>query len=1146
MSKIIKLLLCGYLTLCAFSGYANQKLTHNEERAMIQEGKALLIKHPVSVKKRPENKQLRIAKNRIATPLAKLDRKTPETFAIGKKSVGARISSKTPIYGYVYYSMEYDTQALYKVEGDDFQLLWYDPFFESDVMVEASEGWYEEGKVNGVAIMRSDNVVTGYVSYSIDFDSGELLYWDDLGLEIPIMFINPTFNPDDGNIYGFAYDFDNDGKICWAVANPYDLHTTKVLNDKTTYCYSLCYNSSNQKFYGVNTNQEFVSIDTEGNQTVITNVPDAQNFATYFAGLVWVPSSEAFYWNAQYADDSSAMYKITLDGEFALEDYYADGTEFTYLFTTESPIIPDIPARPSFNTINFKGGSLQGDIVFTLPSQMGDGTPIPQDSPMSYTILLDDVIYTTGESRSGNDVSIEFSLSTPGYHKFGIFVTYNGDNSSISYRTLWLGNDTPLVPSDVKMTENEVSWKAVGDQGIHGGYVNVNEVIYEVYVNDELMGSTSSTSLKINLPEDATLAKYSATVYAVFDGKKGKGGSSNSILAGKPYQVPVYFEPTLEEFELMVIEDKNSDGITWSYWKDHNALGTLYTYNYEDYFDDYIFLPPIEISNTDKYYVFSLEAAIRANNYPDEYLEVVYASAPSSEAIMGVLVPEFAPTASQYETPWTRKEGLLKVSTPGTYYIGIHATSPGDQLGLLAKAFRLNEAEINEDSPAAPKILDVIPGSNGELKATVKFAYPELLLNGLQIDQNTILTLNVLVNGEKVYIDQSGKPGEESSFIVETVQGRNEISISVTADGLDSPSEITNIFTGQNLAATPKNLKSEESEDMMSIKLSWDAVTTPDKRGDYINPEDVRYAVYVQVQNIVSYHWQLISDGITDTHCTIRLQEGAPMDEYTFGIASYNPAGSNDEVVTVSAYLGTPYSLPYSEDFENEEYTFQTAPWFVYPNFNGQSYNAQWYTFMLDQVDEYFAGDKQTVLYCLPQANRDKGLIGMPRFSTRDCGTAQINLQIVEGPAATDFNILGEIYGNSQLITVASYEQSQTDDTKISTLTYELPQELLNQYWVQLYLEPVFKTKDKIFIVCSIDITSTTSVESISGEDGRIEGGKGYIEIEGYAGLNAKVFSIDGKLMKNILKISDHEVLDIAPGVYIVNVKNNVRKVIVR
>lgn len=1144
MRKRLLLSIMGLLVIGMCPIIAKEKYTLKESRELEKEGKAYRLPETYKVKRASGSRNLRFAGNHNATPLAKLDKPTRDYFTQNANNTYSDLKSSVPLYGYLYYDDVLDITAIYKINGENLKYIWEDPLIDEYNLL-AQEGWYDDGKIMGVVMEQGNGVVTNYYSYSIDFATSQILSFEKYGLDIPVMFINARYNTEDGNIYGFAYDFDNGGKISWAMANPYDLYSTRVLNSESIYCYSLCYNESDGKFYGVNQNQEFVSLSLDGTQTVICEVPDADNYATYFAGLAWIPSLNAFYWNAQYADYASALYLVTPEGEFTLEAYYPGGTEFTYMFTTETVVNPDLPARPSITSVDFKNGALSGNITFELPTVMSDGATIPAGTSVSYTLLLDNETFRSGEGQIGESINVPVSVSTSGYHKFGVFVVYDGQKSAAANRTVWLGNDTPLAPSNVKMTESEVTWSPVGNEGVHGGYVNVGEVVYQVYVNDELYGTTSSTSLKISLPADAVISKYSATVYAVFDNMKGRGGSSNEILAGRPYQVPVFFEPTYEEYELMVIEDKNKDGITWSYWKDHNALGTLYTYNYEDFFDDYIFLPPIEITNTDKFYLFSLEAAIRAPNYPDEYLEVVYASAPSSDAIMGVLVPEFAPTAEQYDEVWTRKEALWIVTSPGTYYIGIHATSPGDQLGLLAKAFSVTESDIDETSPSAPKIEEVTAASKGQLKATVKFTYPTTLLNGDVMDSNTVLTLQALVNGELVNISQTGHPGETATCELETRQGRNEISIFVTKDGLDSPSDITSVYTGVTVPATPKNLTGEEAPDMMSISLNWSPVTTPDNRNGYVNPEEIRYAVYLQVQSAVAYHWELLQDDITNTHCTIKLQPGAPQDEYVFGVASYNAAGTNDEVISISAFLGTPYTLPMIDNFDDEQTGLSLSPWFLIDEHGKQTYNAIWYTWTLGNVDGAFAGDNRFVLYCVPQKANDKGLIGMPRFSTMDSESAEITLNIVSGPNTPAFKILGQIYGTDEMFEVGSYVPTETTVSKVVPVSYQLPVEFLNQYWVQLYIEPSFTSLDEVFILCSVEATSVASVGSVK-EEGKIWTGKNSIYVSGYEGKRVIISSLEGKILVNEACKTNNEKYTLEKGVYVVKVGDQRVKAIVR
>lgn len=1148
MKKLFLLGCFGLLAGCMLA--STGELSLREMKQLIKEGKAL--KPSVTLPSHEQNgiNMLPTAKSsfpsKMKNPFSSFDKRS-----VSKKSPLRLTEKGAELYGYLTYDRAEGMSAgMYEFNETGYTLLWEDPLYPA-VYTQAMRGWLLDGKYSGVQLNTFSGYIFGYYGFSIDFETGELLEVENYNVDdTPVLFLNYGLNTEDNKVYGLAYNFNDKGNIYWASGEPDDIANATAIQYMDILCYAITYNPSDGYYYGITTDQEFVKIGLDGSYTIICVLPESDKLATFVTGMVWSPVVKAFYWNCYYNDDTSGLATLTVNGDFQLLETYPSGPEFTtFLTTDEGEIDPNKPGRVKIDSIDFKDGSLKGNVNFIMPDELANGNLFESSTILEYYALLDDVVYKTGNAVSGSEVTVEYSVGEKGYHKFGIYVVYKGIESSVNTLRTWIGNDTPFAPESVKLSSDEITWTPVGSEGIHGGYVNVSDIEYDVYLNDEYIGTTSQNKLNISLPEDEPISLYRAVVYARFDGELSEGTSSNGFIAGQPYEVPVFIQPTEEEFELMVIEDTNKDGFTWAYTSEYNgAVETKYTINDEDYFDDYIFLPPVSLTDTEYYYRFSFDAAIKHRQYSQEYMEVVYASAPTSDAIMGVLINEFTPNATREDAEWDVKEVNWKISSPGTYYIGIHAMSAGDQLGLLAKAFNLTRSSITDESPVAPEIISIIPAVKGELKATVNFKFPALRLNGEDISAGETMTATIYVNGISTDTSVTGHAGEEVAVSVPTLQGDNTIRMFVTLGSIESPAIRGEVYTGQTVPATPQNLKVEVSRDMMSVYLSWDAVTEPYDADGYIVPSEVTYVVSQYLDwGIFGGSWVTLAEGITDTNCTIRLDEGTEQEEYRFGVFSYNIAGSNKIANYDDFIAGTPYPLPFVDNFDDPYEVLSTNPWLVYSQLNGVNYAGSWVADSMYKVTDAFGDDDQAVIAGYTTKDNSMALIGLPRFSTFGVDKATFYLGVVTGPETANGTILAQIYGLDDLIEIGKIQGNAGYQSAIEIIPFELPEEVLNQYWVQIYIQAEFESADDMFIITSVEASSDgmTLVEW-TGDLGNVTTAKNAIIVNGFEGSYITINTLDGKVIVDEFTPSNQAIYNVEKGIYIVNLGNKKVKVLVK
>lgn len=1150
MKKIYLLGLSSLLFLGATA--APRNISFSEARQLKTEGKVKTV--PAYAAKQKTSTGLKSRTTNSMSHTGKVSTVNPFKQALKPSKAPSRVTAGgSNIYGYLVYSENSEfvnTEAfgLYELTENGYELAWLDPIYE-ELYATASTGWYTEGKVNGVFPDIFWGMIFGYYSYSIDFATGELLDLQTLDTNSDVIFYYPKLNTEDNKIYGYAYNMLDGGELWWAEADADDPGNATLIAfaGSENFCYALCYNPTDGYFYGITASQNFVRIGLDGSQTVICPVPFGDDCATYMVGLVFSPVENLFYWNVNYDDDTAALVTITPDGQFTQIEAYHYCEEFTYFITTDEVVNPDKPSRPSVVSNEFKDGSLTGDVVFELPKTFGDERPLP--SSIAYVSLLDGETYNTGYGAPGEKVTVTYTVPTSGFHSFGLFVTVGDESSSTASVRVYIGNDTPVAPANVKLTDTELTWDAV-TTGVNNGYVDAAAVSYIVYLNDKEIGTTTATSYDVSsyIDPNAPLDLYKASVVAVCNGLESAPGLSNSVVAGSALVPPVFLSPTQNEFALMTSVDLNGLG-PWS-WGNTGEVDYVYcgyTYDPSQQMDSYLFLPPVNIADPSKYYEFSFLSGIRSDYYPEEYLEVVYATAADPKAVIGTIIPEFKVTAVPANDEWQNESGLLIAPAAGEYYIAIHCVSDGDQLGVMCRNFALDNSNITGASPAAAGNVTATAGAQGALEATVTFTFPTKTLGGDDIASGTTLMADVTVNGSDELKSVTGTPGSTGTATVKTLQGTNTIQVVVYNGELESPKVRTSVYTGVSVPATPTGLVVEAAPDMMSAVLTWNPVTTPDVEGGYIDPEDITYTILQYYDLGFFGTWMVIDEGITDTTYTFNVYDGDPQDQYQLGVASSNDAGSNGYLTYGVAFLGTPYGLPFVENLDNGDEVFSTNPWYMYSLVDGVTYDGSWVLDYMSGIDPSYDGEDRTIIVGFSQTGDPcQGALGLPRFSTLGQKKVDLTLNLVRLPYASRVTLYGEIYGSDELIEIGTCLPVDMSAISLKEFSFELPEELLNQYWVQVYIIADYAYGDELFGLAGVNITGdTTGILSLTA-DSAITAGKNTIVVRGFEGQDVTIATLDGKKVASGVANSKEATFSVTPGIYVVKAGGTSAKVVVK
>ena len=223
------------------------------------------------------------------------------------------------------------------------------------------------------------------------------------------------------------------------------------------------------------------------------------------------------------------------------------------------------PGDPTDIVVNAApNGELAFEISATLPKTDLTGAPLPADKEIKLKAKTD-ADEKTVSGLPGTKVNLRVEVGLDAINNVAISTLSDEGEGLTHYFSSFVGIDSPLAPKNVVGVigaDNctvDLSWDPVGDVGYNGGFVDVSEVVYDIYTYANL------TDVKVGSAKKDTKYTYSISknapqsmVYLTPVADNGMGHSINGTyfydLLGKPYQTPA-----VEEF------GNQSFSFIWSY-----------------------------------------------------------------------------------------------------------------------------------------------------------------------------------------------------------------------------------------------------------------------------------------------------------------------------------------------------------------------------------------------------------------------------------------------------------------------------------------------------------------------------------------------------------------------------------------------------
>lgn len=244
----------------------------------------------------------------------------------------------------------------------------------------------------------------------------------------------------------------------------------------------------------------------------------------------FMPEKDGIYYIGFYISSEKGM------GNFTLDD-----------FSISSPTSENVPSKvSSLSVIPDSKGGLFANISFESPSTTIGGEKLNDLDKIE--ILRNNVVIHSFNPEKAEPSLYEYSdnVDKSDIYIYSVVCSNSSGKGEYSNDTVYVGIDIPNSPEKVSLREENgnaiLSWESSKNVGINGGFVDIDNVLYDVFsesgevlVTDIMENSYEIKNINANTKQESVKYKIKA---------KNESGTSvgftesNSILTGIAYKTP--------------------------------------------------------------------------------------------------------------------------------------------------------------------------------------------------------------------------------------------------------------------------------------------------------------------------------------------------------------------------------------------------------------------------------------------------------------------------------------------------------------------------------------------------------------------------------------------------------------------------------
>lgn len=1024
------------------------------------------------------------------------------------------------------------------------QLKWADPLtYPSQGMgansVRMLSGWMRNDRLCGIVSNYPTFGPDCYKYVERDLESGVVLSSYDIAIsttgtvDCTNFFLNATYNPFDGRVYGFGLNTARNG-YAFKSAPADNLNDTKIVRelgtDKSLMCGGIAVHPLTGTLYGFTWNNGLVRIDPltgEMIQLYATSIP-AHEMRQFDAMAYWPATGEFL---VSFSDDTAVrglqttIYSINpTKGTTKVVNNLGDTVVLSALFVDGAGNFTPAgaPGAPqSLAVAPVSDDDANSTVSFTLPSVSFGGSAL--SGSLDWTVTANGKPVKTGSGEVGSQVSF-IHLFEKGSYVICATASQGGIAGMPSSILYTAGGEVPATPREVALQNGILSWEPV-TESITGAAISGVE--YKVFLNAEYIATTSGTTYDLSslMSPDFPLTPYRAGVQAVLGNNSSNLTVSNKEVEGQPMSLPIELEADEWDFDLCNTVDADGDGVAWTLY------GNTYLSGYGSHItDDWLFLPKASSEGVNGVNLSFISAAPDVNMTGGTIEAWICDSPDPSAAKVELIAPQPVNGGVPVESVG---DGLLNsdMIARGYFYVGIRVRSEaGKNCPALVLDIKLSKTEISPRGPRPVENLRAEAAAVGRLSATVKFTPSTLRNDGTAIEAGTAMKADVITTSDTYTVDCT--PGVEASVTVATENGFNPITV-VPYIGTDKGLSTTcHVFTGPDVPGMLENVKATMDADSKKVFLQWDYPETGWNGG---------YPSTAATQVVRVYVRKIADDGEMDYVLELQTEAGeteasfdsgknGSLSNIEIGLAAVNMIGECPTLNTLILQGGRPHTLPMAGNFDGDDYPHK--PFNVYSDkeYNGQT-EFKW--IRPERWDAAYAGEHEWAFATRALQDNARSRMDFPKFATTGYDKVGVHLTLWSGADAAATTVCSQAYPSYDMIEIGttSADASQT----YTTYHFNLPAEAANKPWVVLSLLAAYREEGNVQILSDYRIDEdASSVEGLNVE-GSLRLLPGGIALSGYEGEQVAVCGVDGR--KAYAGVAGGETfIPLQAGVYVVRV----------
>lgn len=264
--------------------------------------------------------------------------------------------------------------------------------------------------------------------------------------------------------------------------------------------------------------------------------------------LTDLPSNQWAKLKATVTVNAEGNYHFGLHDQSPMDGYrtYVDS-----IMVTQGPLLssPDSVTNVMITPGDYGVG--EATITFRAPTKAINGTALSSLSKVEVRRRAETevLVHTFTNVTPGQQLTFTDSEPLDGFNTY-VFTAYSGEEAGEpAEKRVYIGIDTPREPTDVEATAGmdaiTLTWKAPSTLGVNGGYVEPDELVYNIYTLDLdaldfVIAKQNVTGLsyepQVSMRGNQDLNYFG--VSAVSDVGESDYAVSNLVISGAPYTLP--------------------------------------------------------------------------------------------------------------------------------------------------------------------------------------------------------------------------------------------------------------------------------------------------------------------------------------------------------------------------------------------------------------------------------------------------------------------------------------------------------------------------------------------------------------------------------------------------------------------------------